>query len=411
MAFLRFSILVVGLILVLVLGISWVCNAEMYDLADREEPGVMDETFPVTEQSISMPGIKIAATLFQATLRPTHTAGVPTEFTPQTTPTEITNILAKIRHWGYQIEGLTEDGAVDALEESHYEMLVLEPTRTDWSSDAKFFNTNGMVARLKSKVNEALGHPPLVIAYIDIGEAEDWRWYWSWSTGWDCRTPRPADWPEYIITCDPDGWTGSYPVAYWDPAWKDIIIYGKHTGDYPERDYRSVIDEVIKDGFDGVYLDWVEAFEDTEVIRVAQANSLDPADEMIAFIREMRAYARLIDPDFLIIQQNAFSLIDGHPELLEVVDAISQEAIWYDGVATDDWNDPNGYDRVNDPSYSQKIMSHLDLYLSVGLPVFDCEYALINAEIAYSNALGKGYWPYVTRRSLRQLTTTLSPGY
>lgn len=147
------------------------------------------------------------------------------------------------------------------------------------------------------------------------------------------------------------------------------------------------------------------------MIRVAQANSLDPADEMIAFIREMRAYARLIDPDFLIIQQNAFSLIDGHPELLEVVDAISQEAIWYDGVATDDWNDPNGYDRVNDSSYSKRIMSHLDLYLSVGLPVFDCEYALINAEIAYSNTLGKGYRPYVTRRSLRQLTTTLSPGY
>lgn len=255
MAFLRFSILVVGLTLVLVLGISWVCNAEMYDLADREEPGEMDETFPVTDQSISMPEIKIAATLFQATLQPIHTTGAPTEFTPQTTPTERTNILAKIRYWGYQIEGHTENGAVDALAESHYEMLVLEPTRTDWSSDAKFFNTNGMAAWLKSKVNEALGRPPLVIAYIVIGEAEDWRWYWSWSTGWNCQTPRPADWPDYIITCDPDGWTGNYPVAYWDSAWKDIIIYGKHTGDYPERDYRSVIDKVIKDGFDGVYLD------------------------------------------------------------------------------------------------------------------------------------------------------------
>ena len=125
----------------------------------------------------------------------------------------------------------------------------------------------------------------------------------------------------------------------------------------------------------------------------------------------MRAYTRLIDPDFFIIQQNAYSLIDGHPELLDVIDAISQEAIWYDGVATDDWNDPLGYDRVNDSSYSQKIMSHLDLYLSVGLPVFDCEYALINAEIGYSNAFGQGYRPYVTRRSLRQFTTTLSPGY
>ena len=231
-----------------------------------------------------MPEIKIAATLFPATLQPTHTTGAPTEFTPQTTPTERTNILAQIRYWVNQIEGLRENGAVDALAESHYEILVLEPARTDWSYYAKYFNTNGMVVRLKSKVNEALGHPPVVIAYIDIGEVEDWRWYWSWSKGWDCLSPRPADWPVYIITCDPDGWTGNYSVAHWDPAWKDIIIYGKHTGDSAERDYRSVIGEVIKDGFDGVYLDWVEAFEDTEVIRVAQANSLDPADEMIGVI-------------------------------------------------------------------------------------------------------------------------------
>jgi cysteinyl-tRNA synthetase len=251
----------------------------------------------------------------------------------------------------------------------------------------------------------------LVIAYIDIGEAEDWRWYWTWSKGWDCLSPRPADWPDYIITCDPDGWTGNYPVAYWDPTWKDIIIYGKHTGDSAERDYHSVIDEVIIDGFDGIYLDWVEAYEDTEVMRAAQANSLDPADEMIAFIREMRVYARSIDPDFFIIQQNAFSLIDGHPELLEVIDAISQEAIWYDGVATDDWNDPNGYDQVNNPSYSQKIMDYLNYYLSAGLPVFDCEYALKNADAAYSNALRQGYRPYVTRRSLRRLATTPPPGY
>jgi len=160
----------------------------------------MDETFPVTEQSISTPEIKMTAIQTQVTLQLTYTIRPSTEFMPQVTPTEKTSILAQIRHWGYQIEGLTENGAVDALAESHYEMLVLEPTRTDWSSDAKFFNTNGMVARLKSKVNEALGQPPLVIAYIDIGEAEDWRWYWSWSKGWDCLSPRPADWPEYIIT-------------------------------------------------------------------------------------------------------------------------------------------------------------------------------------------------------------------
>ena len=141
-------LLVIGLSL---LGLSLACNAEKFDLTDREEPGVMDDTSPVTEQSISTPEIKMTAIQTQVTLQLTYTIHTPTEFTPQVTPTEKTNILAQIRHWGYQIEDLTEDDAVDALEESPYEMLVLEPTRTDWSSDTKFFNTKGMVARLKSR--------------------------------------------------------------------------------------------------------------------------------------------------------------------------------------------------------------------------------------------------------------------
>jgi hypothetical protein len=36
------------------------------------------------------------------------------------------------------------------------------------------------------------------------------------------------------------------------------------------------------------------------------------------------------------------------PELLEVLDAITQEAVWFEGDATDDWDDPDGYDWEND---------------------------------------------------------------
>jgi len=73
-------------------------------------------------------------------------------------------------------------------------MLALEPTRTDWSSDDTYFDTRGMVERLKQSSAHDGTHRKLVIAYIDIGEAEDWRWYWSqeWPEGDplpdDCRT-------------------------------------------------------------------------------------------------------------------------------------------------------------------------------------------------------------------------------
>ncbi len=317
--------------------------------------------------------------------------------------------LDNVTYWGYQIQHVSYEGMVDALVASNYDMLVLEPTRTE-QEDADF-DTLGMVTRLKNSAASDGTHRKLILAYIDIGQAEDWRWYWNpeWPE-WDCEGDPPTEWPDYIITCDPDGWSGNYPVAYWDAAWKDIIIYGKNTGSDPDRDYDSVIDEVIKSGFDGIYLDWVEAFEETDVVAAALAASKDPANEMIDFIQEMRAYATARNPDFIIIQQNAASLIDGRPALTGVIDAIAQEAIWYDGSADVDWGDSRGYDQ-SPAEAPAGVISLLDQYLSGGLPVFDCEYALTHANTAYANALNKGYVPYVTRRSLSQLTTTPPPGY
>jgi cysteinyl-tRNA synthetase len=268
-----------------------------------------------------------------------------------------------------------------------------------------------MVARLRrSNAHDGL-HRKQVIAYVDIGEAEDWRWYWTWSTDWDCVGNPPTDWPEYILACDPDGWTGNYPVAYWDERWQNIVITGANLSSEPYGDYSSVMDEVIQDGFDGVYLDWVEGYENADVVRAAAAAGRDPAEEMIAFIGQIRAYALARNPRFLVIQQNAAALCDGRPELFGQIDAIAQEAVWYDGDATDDWNDADGYDWPNASSLTGYYISHLAPYLSAGIPVFNCEYALDHATTAYANAYDQGYVPYVTRRSLSRLTTTAPPGY
>ena len=346
-----------------------------------------------------------------------HSGGILT-FTPVTTiylpivqhgvdPVPLDNVV----YWAYQLQDISEPGAVDALVTSHYDMLVLEPTRTDWSSDDRRFDTRRMVDRLKdSKASDEL-HRKLVIAYVDIGEAEDWRWYWTWSTDWDCVGDPPASWPEYILACDPDGWAGNYPVAYWDERWKDIVITGTNQNSDPYGDYISVLDEVIRDGFDGVYLDWVEGYENADVVSAAAAAGRDPAAEMVAFIQQIREYALARNSHFIIIQQNAAALCDGHPDLFSRIDAIAQEAVWYDGDATDDWHDPDGYDWPNEPDLTSYYVSYLERYLNAGLPVFDCEYALGYAGTAYANAYGKGYVPYVTRRSLSRLTTTPPPGY
>jgi len=319
--------------------------------------------------------------------------------------------LSKIKYWAYQLQGISEMGSVEELAASHYDMLVIEPTRTDWSSNERYFNTKKMVTKLKNTKSSDGTHRKLVIAYIDIGEAEDWRWYWKWSKEWNQGEPRPSDWPNYILIHDPDGWEGNYPVTYWDERWKDIIIYGENQDSTHYGDYKSAIDEAIKDGFDGIYIDWVEGYENEVVLNEAHKQGKDPALEMIKFIKEMRKYAKTRNPDFIIIQQNAAELCDGHPELFKEIDAISQEAIWYDGTAFDDWNATDGYDIPQDIELSNYYIKYLDQYKKAGIPVFNCEYALNKAYDAYKRSIEKGYVPYCTRRALGELSTVPPPGY
>jgi cysteinyl-tRNA synthetase len=319
--------------------------------------------------------------------------------------------LNQVSTWAYQIQKLNDPGAVDALASSTYDLLVVEPTRTDWSDDAsKKFDARQMVTRLKgSKAGDGV-HRKRVLAYIDIGEAEDWRWYWTWSKKWPKGKPRPADWPEYIAIPDPDGWSGDYPVCFFDPLWKDLIIYGKNQPATAERPYTSMIDEAVQDGFDGIYLDWVEAYQNDVIAGQAKKKGLDPAAEMIKFIGEMREYAKARNPDFIIIQQNAAELLDGHPELLKVIDAIGQEDLWYRGAADKDWESPKGHDIKTKSDENDTHLANLTKFLKSGKPVFTIHYTVKHADDVYALARAKGFVPYCSRTALSRLTTTPPPG-
>jgi uncharacterized protein (TIGR01370 family) len=143
----------------------------------------------------------------------------------------------------------------------------------------------------------------------------------------------------------------------------------------------------------------------------AQGLGLDPASEMIQFIQAMRAYAQARKPGFLMVQQNAPDLLTGHPELLGVIDGIAQEAVWFDGEATDRWGYQRGRDLENPAALTEWYTNLLDQYRGAGLPVFSCEYALGRAQEAYERSLAKGYVPYATRRALSRLSTTPPPEY
>lgn len=350
-------------------------------------------------------GIKTAVHLFLPVLLIVATVAAPA---PLTAAAPLP--LDQVKYWAYQIQELDAPGAVEALADSRYDVIVVDPTVThDWS-----FQTRLMVLKLKdSKAHDGV-HRKLVLAYIDIGQAEEWRWYWHGRTTYEprgqCRAEFVSEiqvWAPWVVACDPDGWAGNYPVAYWDRDWQDVVLGGTSLGSNLNLYFNSIMDEVVQDGFDGVYLDWVEAWEMDEVKQRAIDDGKDSGVEMLNLIRAIRNFGKAGNASFLVIQQNSSELINkvGAAALRTAVDAIAQEGVWWDGDAVDDdWENPAGYDQAS--GLEDYYLPRLRKYKEAGFPVFVCDYAFKKASNVYSRAAVEGFIGYATRRPLNRLTTT-----
>ncbi|MCD4696995.1 MAG: endo alpha-1,4 polygalactosaminidase [Bacteroidales bacterium] len=126
---------------------------------------------------------------------------------------------------------------INAVTSTNYDLLIMDLFFNDGSEF-----TAAEINELKNKEN---GGKRIVISYMSIGEAEDYRYYWQAS--WD------SNWPSWIDSENPD-WEGNYKVKYWHEEWQDII-FGKNN---------SYLQKIMDANFDGVYLDIIDAFEHFE---------------------------------------------------------------------------------------------------------------------------------------------------
>ena len=136
-------------------------------------------------------------------------------------------------------ENYTESGIEALLQDignTNYDLVVMDA----FYADNKQFSKE-QIESLKTKKN---GGKRLVISYMSIGEAEDYRWYWH--EEWKKTATRPL----WLEKENPD-WAGNYKVKYWNPAWQKIIYGGDD----------SYLKKILDAGFDGVYLDIIDAFE------------------------------------------------------------------------------------------------------------------------------------------------------
>ena len=152
-----------------------------------------------------------------------------------TEPADIQNFAAVLN----PVEYKTKEEYLNAIRETDYDLIFIDLyyhgkklTRKDVSS-------------LKTKKN---GADRMICAYMSVGEAEDYRDYWEES--WN------EDPPPWIADVN-QNWSGNYKVMYWTKPWRDILFGSK--GGY--------LDKIIATGFDGVYLDVVDAYEYFEDLR------------------------------------------------------------------------------------------------------------------------------------------------
>ncbi len=303
--------------------------------------------------------------------------------------------LENVKTWMYQIQGLDSSSALQKLATSDYDLLVLEPTNTVKESER--FDVAGMVAQMKRSRPDRL-----VLAYIDIGEAEDYRSYWK--SSWRKPKGNKRGHPSFIVAEDPDDWSGNYPVNFWDRRWKKLMITGSN----------SALQNAIDAGFDGVYLDWVEAYDDETVMREAKKKKIDAAESMVGFIKKLRSHARKQDPGFLVVAQNAPYLVDT-PGYLDQIDAAAFEDTWYSGEGDASWNSPNAGDikqkRKGGDWSTASFLRTYGRYSRAGIPVFTVDYSLRKktARSVYRASSKRGFKPLVTRVSLSRTTQTPPP--
>jgi cysteinyl-tRNA synthetase len=315
--------------------------------------------------------------------------------------------LSGVKSWLLLLNNDLKPEIVARIAGSDHDMVVVDYLPSQQHLTA--YPMAQTIAQLKRKPD---GARRLVIAYLNIGQAEDYRTYWrkDWKIGN----------PVWILSSDPDGWDGNFPVAYWRKGWQDIVA-----GE------QGLLSAIIAAGFDGIYMDWIGGFEDEAVKAVAAREGVDPAAAMIDWVAQIRASAHAVNPEFYLIGQNATPLFS-NPRYLDALDGVAHESIWFTWAGGDkgpkgDCSVPRTESEIGSPSFlaqmlqacrrefdldqgnamhfvgEAEIVPALRRAQSAGKVVFTVDYALVpaNAATVAKRSRALGFRPFVGAKDLK----------
>jgi cysteinyl-tRNA synthetase len=296
------------------------------------------------------------------TADPRHTGSAIPSPTSTTKSAKIRQPWNTIQNWAYWLDNpdLKQIGA------TNFELVVIDYSAD--GTDQRAFSS-AQIDTLRYSTCQRR-----VVAYLSIGQGESYRGYWQ--REWQKGSPAWLDAP------DPN-WKRNFWVHYWDPDWQQII-------------YRY-LDNLIAAGFDGVYLDRVDAYK--------ESYAAGHEDDMVRFVSAIARYARAHSPlgeDFGIIVQNAEELAAHHTEYVQTVTGIGREETYVHAT-----NTPTS---ISERASTEQFLdlfrqnSHDKLVLTV-------DYA-DNANLirsVYERSRAKGYVPYAAPIALDHLQ--MNTGY
>jgi cysteinyl-tRNA synthetase len=266
----------------------------------------------------------------------------------------------------------TKPAAVAQLKESKRDWIVLDATfagDTPWEQADLDAIRSGKAGRK-------------VLAYLSIGEAEDYRSYWQ--SDWVSNGKRTAAAPAWLGIENPD-WKGNYQVKYWSADWQKLIL--------------AAVDEAMARGFDGVYLDIVDGFETYEQGADGYLdNRINPETkqtyrrDMVGWVKAIAARACAKNPAALVIPQNGSQLV-AHKDFVEVISAQGIEDLFTNGK------------KLQPASHTDEILGHLKILALAKKPVLLIEYPKTPERQAISKKLAKenGLVWLLTDRQLKTL--------
>jgi cysteinyl-tRNA synthetase len=266
----------------------------------------------------------------------------------------------------------TKPAAVAKLKESGRDWIVLDAT---FAGDTPWERTDLDTIR-SGKAGRK------VVAYISIGEAEDYRSYWQ--SDWVSNGKRTATAPAWLGIENPE-WKGNYQVKYWNADWQKLVL--------------PAIDDAMAQGFDGVYLDIVDGFQTYEQgadgyldDRMNPETKQTYRRDMVDWVKAIAARSRAKNPTALVIPQNG-SQLAAHKDFVEVISAQGIEDLFTNGK------------KLQPASHTDEILGHLKLLSSAKKPVLLIEYPKTPERQALSKKLAKenGLVWLVTDRQLKTL--------